>query len=54
MPDLHPPAIEAGGLVKNFGATRAVRGIDLAVRRGTIYGLLGPNGGRTGCRGSSA
>src|SRR5690606_28278485 len=37
-------AIETIGLVKTFGATRAVDGIDLAVRRGTVYGLLGPNG----------
>ncbi len=44
MPDRYPLAIEARKLVKNFGATRAVRGIDLSVQRGTIYGLLGPNG----------
>ena len=37
-------AIEAEGLVKVFGETRAVDGIDLAVRRGTVYGVLGPNG----------
>src|SRR5688500_15372522 len=37
-------AIEAHGLVKVFGETRAVDGIDLAVRRGTVYGFLGPNG----------
>ncbi len=37
-------AIEAVGLTKAFGATRAVDGIDLAVRRGAIYGVLGPNG----------
>jgi len=39
-----PLAVEATGLVKRFGATRAVDGIDLAIRRGTIFGLLGPNG----------
>ena len=38
------PAIETSGLVKTFGANRAVDGIDLTVRRGAIYGLLGPNG----------
>ena len=38
------PAIEATGLVKTFGATRAVDGIDLAVPRGGVFGLLGPNG----------
>ena len=37
-------AIEATGLVKSFGETRAVDGVDLAVRRGTVYGVLGPNG----------
>jgi len=38
------PAIETDGLVKTFGETRAVDGIDLTVRAGTVYGLLGPNG----------
>lgn len=37
-------AIEARGLVKNFGDNRAVDGVDLNVRAGTIYGVLGPNG----------
>ncbi|MEQ8834421.1 MAG: ATP-binding cassette domain-containing protein [Miltoncostaeaceae bacterium] len=37
-------AIEASGLVKTFGDTRAVDGVDLAVRRGAVYGVLGPNG----------
>jgi ABC-2 type transport system ATP-binding protein len=37
-------AIEASGLVKTFGDTRALDGIDLAVPAGTVYGLLGPNG----------
>jgi ABC-2 type transport system ATP-binding protein len=37
-------AIEATGLRKAFGSTRAVDGVDLAVRRGTVYGVLGPNG----------
>jgi len=39
-----PLAIEATGLVKSYGETRAVDGVDLAVRRGSIYGVLGPNG----------
>ena len=39
-----PLAIEATGLVKSFGATRAVDGVDLAVPRGSVYGVLGPNG----------
>jgi len=37
-------AIETSALAKSFGATRAVAGIDLAVRPGSIYGFLGPNG----------
>ncbi|MGH7448603.1 MAG: ATP-binding cassette domain-containing protein [Longimicrobiales bacterium] len=37
-------AIETSGLVKSFGKTRAVAGIDLAVARASVYGLLGPNG----------
>ncbi len=41
----HPsPAIEASGLVKTFGDTRAVDGVDLSVPRGAVYGVLGPNG----------
>jgi ABC-2 type transport system ATP-binding protein len=38
------PAILAEGLTKNFGTTRALDGLDLAVPAGTVYGLLGPNG----------
>ncbi len=38
------PAIEARGLVKVFGETRALSGIDLTVRRGQVFGFLGPNG----------
>jgi ABC-2 type transport system ATP-binding protein len=41
---LGTPAIETEGLVKVFGETRAVDGIDLSVRAGTVYGVLGPNG----------
>jgi len=37
-------AIQAQGLVRSFGATRALDGIDLAVPAGTVLGLLGPNG----------
>ena len=37
-------AIEAEGLVKVFGTTRAVDGVDLSVAGGTVYGVLGPNG----------
>jgi oleandomycin transport system ATP-binding protein len=38
------PIVEAVGLQKRFGSTWALRGIDLAIQQGTIYGLLGPNG----------
>jgi len=37
-------AIETSGLVKVFGKTRAVDGVDLSVPAGTVYGVLGPNG----------
>ena len=37
-------AVEAVDLVKDFGETRAVDGVTLAVPPGSIYGLLGPNG----------
>ncbi|HEX8006999.1 MAG TPA: ATP-binding cassette domain-containing protein, partial [Trebonia sp.] len=37
-------AVEASGLVKTFGATRAVDGIDLNIPTGSVYGFLGPNG----------
>ena len=37
-------AIEVRGLVKSYGRVRALRGIDLAVERGEIFGFLGPNG----------
>ncbi len=37
-------AVEAEGLVKSFGRTRAVDGVDLVVGRGSVYGVLGPNG----------
>src|SRR3954447_24612342 len=38
------PAIEAAGLIKNYGKTKALDGFDLTVPAGTVYGLLGPNG----------
>ncbi len=37
-------AVSARGLVKTFGALRAVDGVDLEVRRGEVFGVLGPNG----------
>jgi oleandomycin transport system ATP-binding protein len=37
-------AIQAEGLVRRFGKTTAVDGVDLAVAPGSVFGLLGPNG----------
>jgi ABC-2 type transport system ATP-binding protein len=37
-------AIWVEGLTKSFGEVQALRGIDLAVPRGTVLGVLGPNG----------
>jgi len=39
-----PPVLEARGLVKAFGAVRAVDGVDLDLRPGEIVALLGENG----------
>jgi oleandomycin transport system ATP-binding protein len=36
--------IEAHGLVKRFGDTTALGGVDLAARTGTVLAVLGPNG----------
>jgi ABC-2 type transport system ATP-binding protein len=38
------PAIHVRGLRKSYGAVKAVRGIDLDVEEGEVFGLLGPNG----------
>ncbi|NED98726.1 ATP-binding cassette domain-containing protein [Phytoactinopolyspora halotolerans] len=37
-------AVETSGLVKHFGETRAVDGVDLRIATGTVFGVLGPNG----------
>lgn len=37
-------AIETQELVRHYGSVRAVDGVDLAVKKGEIYGFLGPNG----------
>src|SRR5215208_8249626 len=37
-------AVEAQGIVKRFGQTVALGGVDLAVEEGSVLGLLGPNG----------
>jgi ABC-2 type transport system ATP-binding protein len=38
------PVLRARGLVRRYGARKAVDGLDLVVRRGECFGLLGPNG----------
>jgi ABC-2 type transport system ATP-binding protein len=38
------PAVRVAGVVKRFGATVALAGVDLEVAEGTVFGLLGPNG----------
>ncbi len=37
-------AIQIEQLTKNFGAVRALRGVDLSVRHGEVHGFIGPNG----------
>jgi ABC-2 type transport system ATP-binding protein len=37
-------AVEASGLAKTFGTTKAVDSVDLSVAAGSVYGFLGPNG----------
>lgn len=39
-----PPAVDIDGLHKQFGDLTALRGIDLTVQRGEVFGFLGPNG----------
>ncbi len=38
------PILETRNLIKNYGSLRALDGLNLHVRQGEIYGLLGPNG----------
>ncbi|GGS18150.1 daunorubicin resistance protein DrrA family ABC transporter ATP-binding protein [Actinokineospora fastidiosa] len=42
--DMSSVAVRAEGLVKTFGSTRALDGVDLEIPTGTVLGLLGPNG----------
>src|ERR1051325_10373240 len=39
-----PAEVETSGLTKRFGRITAVDGIDLRIRRGDLYGLVGQNG----------
>ena len=38
------PVVEAQGLAKHYDGVQAVRGLDLTINDGEIFGLLGPNG----------
>jgi ABC-2 type transport system ATP-binding protein len=40
----HPSAVVTSELSKSYGEVRALRGVDLEVRVGEIFGFLGPNG----------
>src|SRR5688500_2012731 len=48
MHERNGPAVLAKGLVKHYtgreGTVEAVRGVDLEIHRGEIFGFLGPNG----------
>jgi ABC-2 type transport system ATP-binding protein len=39
-----PSAVETSDLHKSYGEVRALRGVDLQVETGSVFGLLGPNG----------
>src|SRR5262249_23233411 len=43
-PRSQPPAVHVAGVVKRFGSTTALAGVDLDVPQGMVFGLLGPNG----------
>jgi drug efflux transport system ATP-binding protein len=43
-PEFRPEAVVVRGLRKVFGSLIAVEGLDLSIRRGEVFGLLGPNG----------
>lgn len=39
-----PPLLDVSGLAVSYGATRALRGVDIVVPEGAVVGVLGPNG----------
>jgi ABC-2 type transport system ATP-binding protein len=44
------PAVEATALIKHYGDVEAVRGVDLRIESGEVFGFLGPNGaGKSTC-----
>jgi heme exporter protein A len=44
MPPADAPLVEARGLTRNYGAVRALRGVDLTLQAGEVMLVLGPNG----------
>jgi ABC-2 type transport system ATP-binding protein len=44
MNDASPIAIDVRGLSKSFGGREVVHELSMQVKRGSIYGFLGPNG----------
>jgi ABC-2 type transport system ATP-binding protein len=44
LPAVDTPIIRTEQLVKHFGAVEALKGVDLEVAAGSVFGLLGPNG----------
>ncbi|WP_018183815.1 sugar ABC transporter ATP-binding protein [Kaistia granuli] len=44
MSGAEAPILQCSGIVKSFGGVRALRGVDFAIRRGGIHGLVGENG----------
>jgi ABC-type branched-subunit amino acid transport system ATPase component len=41
------PSVRVRGLAKSYGAFHAVKGVDFEIYPGEVFGLLGPNGGKT-------
>ncbi len=46
---MQPPILEARGLMKRYGKTQALAGLDLVAEPGRVVALLGPNGASTPC-----
>jgi ABC-2 type transport system ATP-binding protein len=44
LPEVPDPIVVTRGLVRDFDLVHAVRGVDLEVRRGEMFGLIGPDG----------
>ena len=44
MSSTHTAAIEITDVTKSFGPVYALRGVSMAIARGSIFGLVGPNG----------